>query len=103
MLWLGQILGNARLHKLLHKPSGKRFFRRKPNRAFREIISGKLGLMCPEGLGTRIEGTMVLRSAEGDEQPRAKPVSWNIVADALFGRRCRGFDVSTKLDRKSVV
>ena len=90
-------MGNARLHKLLHQSGWKRFFGAKSNRAFSEIISDKLVVVCPDGLGTGIKGAMVLRSAERDQQPRPKAVAWDIVADALFGGRRRGFDVSTKL------
>ena len=51
----------------------------------------------PDGLSTGIEGAMVLRSAERDQQPRSEAVAWDVVADALFGGGRRGFDVSTKL------
>jgi hypothetical protein len=95
--WLGGVFGNARLHKLLHKSGGKRFVGRKSNRAFSEIISGKLVLVCPDGVSTGIEGAMVLRSPERDQQPRSKAVAWDVVADTLFGGGRRGFNVSTKL------
>ena len=94
---LGGVFGNARLHKLLHESGGKRFVGRKSNRAFSEIISGKLVLVCPDGVSTGIEGAMVLRSAERNQQPRSEAVAWDVVADALFGGGRRGFDVSTKL------
>ena len=90
-------MGNARPHKLLHQSGWKRFVGRKSNRAFSEIISGKLVVVCPDGVSTRIEGAMVLRGAERDQQPRSEAVAWNVVADALFGGGRRGFDVSTKL------
>jgi hypothetical protein len=83
--WLGVVFDNARLHKLLHESDGKRFVGRKSNRAFSEIISGKLVLVCPDGVSTGIEGAMVLRSAERDQQPRSKAVAGDVVADALFG------------------
>jgi hypothetical protein len=95
--WLGGVFGNARLHKLLHESGGKRFVCWKSNRAFSEIVSGKLFLVRPDGVSTGIEGAMVLRSAERDQQPRSEAVAWNVVADALFGGGRRGFDVSTKL------
>ena len=97
IVWLGGVFGNARLHKLLHESGGKRFVGRKSNRAFSEIISGKLVLVCPDGVSTGIEGAMVLRSAERDQQPRSKAVAWDVVADALFGGgRLRFKQVSLK-------
>ena len=62
--WLGGVFGNGRLHKFFHESGGKRFIGRKSNRAFSEIISGKLVLVCPDGVSTGIEGAMVLRCAE---------------------------------------
>ena len=52
---------------------------------------------CPDGVSTGIEGAMVLRSPERDQQPRSETVAWDVVADALFGGGRRGFDISTKL------
>ena len=72
---LGGVFGNARLHKLLHESGGKQFVGRKSNRAFSEIISGKLVLVCPDGVNTGIEGAMVLRRAERDQQPRSEAVA----------------------------
>jgi hypothetical protein len=62
-------------------------------------LGGRVGnvLVCPDGLSTGIEGAMVLRSAERDQQPRSEAVAWDVVADAFFGGGRRGFDVSTKL------
>jgi hypothetical protein len=50
--------------------------------------------VCPDGVTTGMEGAMVLRSAERDQQPRSEAVAWDVVANALFGGGCRGSDVA---------
>src|SRR5262249_2006533 len=95
--WLGGVLGHSSTNKFFHKTGRKRFFGRKPNRAFSEIISSQLPAVCSNWVSTGVEGAVPLRSTEGNEQLRAKAVTRNAIAYALFGRWHYSLDVSPKL------
>ena len=87
------VLGDSRLHELLHQRRRQRILARKPDRAFCGFETVKLRLKRSYRSGThRIQRAMTRPGAERHQRPTVKPECRKPVTDAFLRPWCRSED-----------
>src|SRR5579872_6120814 len=90
-------LGDARPNEHRDQIRGQRLVRREADRSLAQAVFGQLLAVRLDGVGASVEGAVLRRRPEREEEPSALAVGWHAIADALFGVRRGGADVATEL------